>query len=131
MIGISRQFEKIKADTLTEDFARIVNGSPEDKLGSADGSSLAAPGEASDAMAPAQMGKQDTGPDKFGLMHTLGVLASIGTGWLLSAVVYTPFVHMRIGRGFLVASLETLLRILLGLLIGAGREELPSAEDRP
>ena len=59
MIAISRQFEKIKPDTLTEDFARIVNGSPEDKLGSTDGSSLAAPGEASDAMAPAQMGKQE------------------------------------------------------------------------
>jgi type VI secretion system protein VasG len=59
LIGISRQFEKIKADTLTEDFARIVNGSPEDKLGSTDGSSLAAPGEASEAMAPAQMGKQE------------------------------------------------------------------------
>ena len=59
MIGISRQFERIKADTLTEDFARIVNGSPEDKLGATDGTSLAAPGEASDAMAPAQMGKQE------------------------------------------------------------------------
>ena len=59
MIGISRQFERIKADTLTDDFAQIVNGSPEDKLGATDGSSLAAPGEASGAMAPAQMGKQE------------------------------------------------------------------------
>src|SRR4051795_10031897 len=59
LLGISRQFDKIKADTLTEDFSRIVNGSPEDKLGAADGSSLTAPGEASDAMAPAQMGKQE------------------------------------------------------------------------
>ncbi len=59
LLGISRQFEHVKADTLTEDFARIVNGSPEDKLGATDGSSLAAPGEASDAMAPAQMGKQE------------------------------------------------------------------------
>jgi type VI secretion system protein VasG len=58
-VAISRQFEKIKADTLTEDFARIVNGSPEDALGATDGSSTAAPGEASDAMAPAQMGKQE------------------------------------------------------------------------
>ena len=33
LIGISRQFEHVKADTLTEDFARIVNGSPEDALG--------------------------------------------------------------------------------------------------
>jgi type VI secretion system protein VasG len=59
LIGISRQFENIKADALTEDFARIVNGSPEDALGASDGSSLAGPGEASDAMAPAQMGKQE------------------------------------------------------------------------
>jgi type VI secretion system protein VasG len=59
LIGISRQFELLKADTLTEEFARILNGSPEEKLASADGSSLAAPGEASDAMAPAQMGKQE------------------------------------------------------------------------
>jgi type VI secretion system protein VasG len=58
-IAMSRQFERIKADTLTEDFAKIVNGSPEDKLGATDGSSLAAPGEASDAMAPAQLGKQE------------------------------------------------------------------------
>jgi type VI secretion system protein VasG len=59
LIGISKQFERVKSDTLTEDFSRIVNGSPEDRLGSTDGSSLAAPGEASDAMAPAQMGKQE------------------------------------------------------------------------
>jgi type VI secretion system protein VasG len=59
LLAISRQFEHVKSDTLTEEFARIVNGSPEDKLGSMDGSSLAAPGEASDAMAPAQMGKQE------------------------------------------------------------------------
>jgi type VI secretion system protein VasG len=58
-IGMSKQFERIKADTLTEDFARIVKGSPEDALGATDGSSLAAPGEASDAMAPAQLGKQE------------------------------------------------------------------------
>src|SRR5262245_24908242 len=59
LLGISRQFDLIKADTLTEDFGRIVNGSPEDRLGATDGSSLAAPGEASEAMAPAQMGKQE------------------------------------------------------------------------
>jgi type VI secretion system protein VasG len=58
-IAMSRQFERIKADTLTDDFSTIVNGSPEDKLGATDGSSLAAPGEASDAMAPAQLGKQE------------------------------------------------------------------------
>src|SRR3954453_22267236 len=45
MIAISRHFEAIKVDTLTEDFARIVNGSPEDKLAATDGG--ASPGEAS------------------------------------------------------------------------------------
>jgi type VI secretion system protein VasG len=59
LIGMSRQFEKIKADTLTEDFGRIVAGSPEEKLSTAEGSSMAAPGEASDAMAPPQLGKQE------------------------------------------------------------------------
>jgi type VI secretion system protein VasG len=49
----------MKADTLTEEFARIVRGSPEDQLGATDGTSLAAPGEASGAMAPAQFGKQE------------------------------------------------------------------------
>ena len=57
LVSISHQFEHIKSDSLTDDFARIVNGSPEE--GAADGSSQAAPGEASDAMAPAQMGKQE------------------------------------------------------------------------
>ena len=59
LVTMSRQFEAVKADTLTEDFARIVGGSPEEKLAATDRSSLAAPGEASDAMAPAQMGKQE------------------------------------------------------------------------
>jgi type VI secretion system protein VasG len=59
LVAISRHFEGIKSDTLTEDFRRIVNGSPEDALTARDGSSMAAPGEASEAMAPAQMGKQE------------------------------------------------------------------------
>jgi type VI secretion system protein VasG len=59
LVAISRHFEGIKSDTLTEDFRRIVNGSPEDALTARDGSSMAAPGEASDAMAPPQMGKQE------------------------------------------------------------------------
>src|ERR671910_1159287 len=59
LIAMSRQFEGIKLDTLTEDFSKIVRGSAEDQLSAKDGSSFAAPGEASDAMAPAQMGKQE------------------------------------------------------------------------
>src|SRR6201988_2865075 len=36
LIAISRQFEAIKADTLTEEFGRIVKGSAEDGLTAAD-----------------------------------------------------------------------------------------------
>ena len=57
LIAISRQFEAIKADALTEGFVSIVKGSPEE--GQAASVSAGAPGEASDAMAPAQMGKQE------------------------------------------------------------------------
>jgi len=59
LIAISRQFEKLSADKLTEDLGRIVNGSPEDQLAAAEGTTSAAPGDASGAMAPAQMGKQE------------------------------------------------------------------------
>ena len=61
LLTVSRQFELVKVDDLTEDFGRIVAGSPEDTLRASDGSGIgeAAPGEASGAMAPAQMGKQE------------------------------------------------------------------------
>ncbi len=59
LVGISREFEKVSADALQSGFAEIVAGSPEEGLPSADGASAAAPGEASGAMAPAQMGRQE------------------------------------------------------------------------
>jgi type VI secretion system protein VasG len=59
LMSISKQFEAVKADTLTEELGRIVKGSPEETLGARDGSTFAAPGTASEAMAPAQMGKQE------------------------------------------------------------------------
>lgn len=62
LTAISREFEKVKPEALADGFNDIVGGSPEDGLGSADGSQLGAagePGEASGAMAPAQMGKQE------------------------------------------------------------------------
>lgn len=60
LLGISKEFEKIKPDGLSDEFAKIVSGSPEDGLASTDGfQSGAAPGEASGAMAPAAMGKQE------------------------------------------------------------------------
>ena len=58
--NISRQFERIKVDDLAESFAKIVDGSPEDALRANDGSGLgAAPGEATGAIPPAQMGKEE------------------------------------------------------------------------
>jgi len=60
--AISKEFDKIKIDTLTERFDEVVGGSPEDGMHNTDGYQMgggAAPGEASGAMPPAQMGKQE------------------------------------------------------------------------
>ena len=62
LIAISGEFDKIKLDTLTDRFAEVVAGSPEEALGARDGfqaGAAAAPGEASGALAPAAMGKQE------------------------------------------------------------------------
>jgi type VI secretion system protein VasG len=62
LLGVSKQFDKIVTDTLTERFAEIVSDSPEDRMHASDGFQMtggAAPGEASGAMSPAQMGKQE------------------------------------------------------------------------
>ncbi|MDE2145278.1 MAG: type VI secretion system ATPase TssH [Burkholderiales bacterium] len=66
LVAISRQFEKLKADELSDALPKIIAGSPEDGQGASDGSSGgssaaggAAPGEASGAIAPAAMGKQE------------------------------------------------------------------------
>jgi len=59
LFNISRQFEKIKVDTLADEFQKITAGSPEDQLGGQEGGEGAVPGEASGAMAPAAMGKQE------------------------------------------------------------------------
>ena len=62
LLAISREFDKIKLDVLTERFGDILAASPETGLRASDGSSVgggAAPGEASEAMAPPQMGKQE------------------------------------------------------------------------
>ena len=56
LVAISRQFERIQPDVLTDDFSRIVGGSPEDALTASDGPT-AGPGEASGAMPPAQLGR--------------------------------------------------------------------------
>ena len=60
--SISPEFNKIKLDTLTERFDEVVEGSPEDQLAAQDGFQTgggAEPGEASGAMAPSPMGKQE------------------------------------------------------------------------
>ncbi|CAM4084530.1 type VI secretion system ATPase TssH [Roseateles saccharophilus] len=59
LFAISRQFERVKADDLAEGMAKIVAGSPEDGQTASDGSGAGAPGEASGAIAPAAMGKQE------------------------------------------------------------------------
>ncbi len=63
LMTVSRQFDRIKVDDLTDNFARIVGGSPEDGLRASDGSggdnATGEPGEASGAIAPAAMGKQE------------------------------------------------------------------------
>jgi len=61
-LAVSRELAKIKLETLTDNFAQIVAGSPEDALRASDGSGLsagAAPGESSGAIPPAEMGKQE------------------------------------------------------------------------
>lgn len=62
LIGISREFEKIKPDQLADDLTQIIASSPESALAATDGTELgaqASPGEASGAMPPAQLGKQE------------------------------------------------------------------------
>jgi type VI secretion system protein VasG len=62
LIGISKEFDKIKVEQLADDFAKICASSPEEQMRAQDGTQLgagAAPGEFSDAIAPAQMGKQE------------------------------------------------------------------------
>jgi type VI secretion system protein VasG len=62
LLGVSKEFEKIKPETLVEKFAEVVAGSPEDGQSASDGFKLGGagvPGEASGAMSPAQMGKQE------------------------------------------------------------------------
>ena len=60
--GISREFDKVKVDTLSDRFGEVVGGSPEEVMAASDGFQVgggAGPGEVSGAMASAQMGKQE------------------------------------------------------------------------
>lgn len=60
LYGISHEFEKLGIDALSDQLPDIVRGSPEDEQTASDGTGLGGePGEASDAMAPAVMGRQE------------------------------------------------------------------------
>ena len=61
LFGISEEFKKVKPDDLADDFDAAVAGSPEEGLGPQDGSGVSTgrPGEASGAVAPAAMGKEE------------------------------------------------------------------------
>jgi type VI secretion system protein VasG len=57
LLSISKQFERIKLDDLIDQFASLLAASPEAAQSASE--SGGAPGEASDAIAPAAMGKQE------------------------------------------------------------------------
>ena len=57
LLSISKQFERIQLDDLTENFHKILGGSPEEAQDASE--TGADPGEASGALAPAAMGKQE------------------------------------------------------------------------
>jgi len=59
LLAISPEFGKINLDTLTERFEEVMQGSPENGLAASDGFDAGTPGEASGAVAPPQMGKQE------------------------------------------------------------------------
>ena len=60
LLQISKEFDKVKVEDLSDHFAQVVSGSPEDRQAPTDGFAAGAePGEASGAVAPAAMGKQE------------------------------------------------------------------------
>ncbi|HSV61001.1 MAG TPA: AAA family ATPase, partial [Variovorax sp.] len=61
LLGLSKQFEKVKVEDLADNFAKICDASPESKMRAQDGTGMGsgAPGEDTGAMAPAAMGKGD------------------------------------------------------------------------
>jgi type VI secretion system protein VasG len=60
LLKVSKQYDKINADQLAEQYLKITDGSPEAVLAAASDRGISgAPGDASGAMAPAQMGKQE------------------------------------------------------------------------
>lgn len=65
LLGLSKQFEKVKVEDLADNFAKICDASPESKMRAQDGTgmggigSAGTPSEDAGAMAPAALGKGD------------------------------------------------------------------------
>ncbi|QXI53441.1 MULTISPECIES: type VI secretion system ATPase TssH [Pseudomonas] len=60
LLGLSSEFDKVKVEALSERFDEYVGDSPENALTASDGFNAGSvPGEASGAMAPSAMGKQE------------------------------------------------------------------------
>lgn len=59
LLGLSAEFGKLKIESLTERFDEYVGDSPENALHATDGFSAGVPGEASGAIAPSALGKQE------------------------------------------------------------------------
>ncbi|WAH58662.1 type VI secretion system ATPase TssH [Pseudomonas silvicola] len=59
LLGLSAEFDKLKVESLSERFDEYVGDSPENALAATDGFTSAAPGEASGAIAPSALGKQE------------------------------------------------------------------------
>ena len=60
LLGLSKEFDKVKVEALSERFDEYVGDSPENALSASDGFNAGAvPGEASGAMAPSALGKQE------------------------------------------------------------------------
>ncbi len=57
LLGVSPAFDRVKGEALSDGWARITAGSPEDAMRATDGA--APPGEVSGAVAPAVMGKNE------------------------------------------------------------------------
>jgi type VI secretion system protein VasG len=57
LLSISKQFERVKLDDLCDQFATLLAASPESSQGATESGGV--PGEASDAISPAAMGKQE------------------------------------------------------------------------
>jgi type VI secretion system protein VasG len=62
LFAMSREFDKLKVEQLTDRWSAMIKGSPEESMAASDGfraGAITSPGESSGAMPPAAMGKQE------------------------------------------------------------------------